>query len=148
MEPHGQVRGTSISSAESAEAYPPPHKALAYQRTGSACRLEGYPFRIHPRPKALPARRSGLRHAGVVFCVGGQNETKGLPAPLELLNIPHRKIFCKKKFKKKAQGSFTWALTNDLDGYKVTSHHSIFHISLLKSDGESSLLRSWAFLHP
>ena len=40
MEPHGQARGTSISSAESAEGYPPTHKAS-----------EGYPFRIHPRLK-------------------------------------------------------------------------------------------------
>ena len=49
---------------------------------------------------------------------------------------------------KKAQGSLTWALTNDLDGYEVTSRHSIFRISPLKSGGEFSLLRSWAFLHP
>jgi hypothetical protein len=40
MEPHGQARGTSMFPAESAEAYPPAHKAS-----------KGYPFRIHPRLK-------------------------------------------------------------------------------------------------
>ncbi len=40
--PRGKVRGTLLSSAESAEAYPPSHKAS-----------EGYPFRIHPQLKAV-----------------------------------------------------------------------------------------------
>ena len=50
MEPHGQARGTSMFSAESAEAYPPAHKAS-----------EGYPFRIHPRLK--PCLHTEVRYS-------------------------------------------------------------------------------------
>ena len=46
--PTGKACGTSFSLAESAEAYPPTHKAL-----------DGFSFLIYPRLKA------------VVFCEGG-----------------------------------------------------------------------------
>jgi hypothetical protein len=61
MEPHGhtgKARDTSISSAESAEAYPPAHNAL-----------EVYPFHIHPRLKA--PHGVAYATAAVVFCEGG-----------------------------------------------------------------------------
>jgi len=41
---------------------------------------------------------------------------RGFLAPLGFINIAHQKAFCKKKFKKKAQGSFTWAFINYLKG--------------------------------
>jgi hypothetical protein len=92
MEPHGQAlyragawqaRGTSYDaivglwttasmfSTESAEAYPPVHKALACQRTCSASRSEDYPFRIHRRRKPCPHAEvhpfAGTLHAGRRF---------------------------------------------------------------------------------
>lgn len=58
MEPHGQARGTSVISAESAEAIPSFAKAS-----------EDYPFRIHPRlkpwsPAKEDKRRSTLERDG------------------------------------------------------------------------------------
>ena len=51
MKPHGQARGTSMFSAESAEAYPPAPLGAVALRCASAKASEGYPFRIHPRLK-------------------------------------------------------------------------------------------------
>jgi hypothetical protein len=41
---------------------------------------------------------------------------RGFLAPLEFINIAYQEAFCKKKFKKKAQGSFTWAFMYYLEG--------------------------------
>jgi hypothetical protein len=48
---------------------------------------------------------------------------RGFLASLEFINIAHQKAFCKKKFKKKAQESFTWAFMNYLKGGRL------FHIT-------------------
>ena len=58
MEPRGQARGPSISSAESAEAYPPAHTAS-----------EGYPFGIHPRLKPWPSAKADKKQSDILFFV-------------------------------------------------------------------------------